>query len=544
MLALPQVAPRAARGRALAVIGLLDLAIGLGHVGLRGSGRRDSSGPPRARKRALSALLLGALAVGARAQDAPEPVTPEPVTLEPAPPAADAPAPEPEAPAPAPAHAAAGSPAEAFGAAFKEALIQENEVQEFERTTIGLEDPAKLTGFRLERRQRVDRDVDFNQRVRQFSLLPLELPTPADVSAANLNRQQLAFLTGLQSAYDSSRADPRLTQMSNLNRRFLQSGDWSLRDQAVKLREALVEREIAFNGLAEQAHALVGGRVESAQLAEMETALYAIAPELEVQKPDLSALVLQDPALAAQALNELQTSLGPPAGPAEAPPAAAELWPTITALQKKLVSEAGLDEVIAEHKSLNTELESLDKTIEKSEQWTDLEARMALVDHKVELTTRRDELAHQWHLVDPDESLYSQLIATQDQLIRRLMLDLGAGGSLFAARRDSLVAALANGLPPSADERWTLLTDQQELLEQLNSEQPVPDPLEAIEMLPDMPPVVAKPAPAPDPKATAKPKPKPKPKPKAKAPPKPKPKAKPKPKPKPKAAPKHYKPRH
>ncbi|HVQ26626.1 MAG TPA: hypothetical protein VMV01_15670, partial [Planctomycetota bacterium] len=126
--------------------------------------------------------------------------------------------------------------------------------------------------------------------------------------------------------------------------------------------------------------------------------------------------------------------------------------------------------------------------------------------------------------------------------IRRLMLDLGAGGSLFAARRDSLVAALANGLPPSADERWTLLTDQQELLEQLNSEQPVPDPLEAIEMLPDMPPVVAKPAPAPDPKATAKPKPKPKPK--AKAPPKPKPKAKPKPKPKPKAAPKHYKPRH
>lgn len=489
---------------------------------------------------------LGALAPGARAQDTPEPAPP-PADAS-APPAAEPSTPPPaDAPPPAGARPAAVSPAETFGATFKEALLQESEVQNFERTTIGLEDPAKLSGFKLERRLRVDKDsADFNQRVRQLSLLPLELPTPADIAAASLNRQQLAFLTGLRSAYDSSRADPRLNQMASLNRRFLQSGDWSLRDSAVKLREVLVEREISFTKLAEQAHALVGGRVEAAELADMETALYAIAPELQEQKPDLSALVLQDPTLAAQALGELQASLAEPRPVVVAPPAAADLLPTITALQKKLVFEAGLDGVIAEHKSLNAELEALDKTIVKSEQWTDLEARMALVDRKVELTTRRDELAHQWHMVDPDESLYSQLIAAQDQLIRRLMLDLGAGGSLFAARRDELVAAFAGGLPPSADERWTLLTDQQDLLEQLNQEQPVPDPLEAIEMLPDMPPMLAQPAPpAPDPHATAKPKPQAKPK--AKAPPKAKPKPKPKPpppKPRAKATPKPYQPRH
>jgi hypothetical protein len=105
------------------------------------------------------------------------------------------------------------------------------------------------------------------------------------------------------------------------------------------------------------------------------------------------------------------------------------------------------------------------------------------------------------------------------------------------------VAAFAGGLPPSADERWTLLTDQQDLLEQLNQTQPVPDPLEAIEMLPDMPPVVAKPAPAPDPHATAKPKPKPKAKPKPKGKPKAKPPTKPRPPPpppKPKPPKQHY----
>jgi len=502
-----------------------------------------------------SAGAVGALATGARAQDTPEPAPPPAESSTPppadtsAPPPADPSAPPPAAETPptaetppAGARPAGVSAAEAFGASLKEALLQENEVQNFERTTIGLEDPAKLAGFKLERRLRVDKDAaDFNQRVRQFSLLPLELPRPADIAAANLNRQQLAFLTGLQSAYDSSRGDPRLNQMANLNRRFLQSGDWSLRDQAVKIREALVERETSFNKLAEQAHALVGGRVEAPELADMETALYAIAPELQEQKPDLSALVLQDPTLAAQALGELQASLAEPRPVVVAPPSAAELLPTITALQKKLVFDAGLDEVIAEHKSLNAELEALDKTIVKSEQWTDLEARMALVDRKVELTTRRDELAHQWHTVDPDETLYSQLIAAQDQLIRRLMLDLGAGGSLFAARRDELVAAFADGLPPSADERWTLLTDQQDLLEQLNQTQPVPDPLEAIEMLPDMPPMVAKPAPpAPDPHATAKPKPKPKAK--AKPKPKPKPKAKPPTKPRPPPPPSKPKP--
>ena len=456
------------------------------------------------------------------------------------------------APAPAAAPAAPVSPAEAFGNALREALVQETAVQEYERTTIGMEDPARLTGFKLERRLRVDRDTEFNQRVRQFSLLPLELPAAADIAQADLGRQALTFLSGLEHAYESSRSDPQLNQMVNLNRRFLQNGDWALRDHAVKLREALIEREIVLNRLAERAHALVAGQVEAAELGEMETTLYTVAPELQEQKPDLSALVLEDPALAAQVLGELQAAMAEPRPTGVRPPPASELWPSINGLQEKLVSTAGLTEVIAEHKSLDAELERLDETIERSEQWTDLDARRALVDRKVELSQRRDELAHTWRTSEPDEQLYSELVSTQDQLIRRLMLDLGAGGSLFAARRDVLVEACAEGLPPSADERWQLLQDQQELLEQLNATQPVPDPLEAIEMLPDMPRPSFRPQPLqPDPRATAKPDPRAKGKPKGgaaakgkgKPPPKPKPKPKPKTKPKGKAY-KPQQPRH
>jgi hypothetical protein len=225
-------------------------------------------------------------------------------------------------------------------------------------------------------------------------------------------------------------------------------------------------------------------------------------------------------------LGELQATISKPRPVAVAPPPASELWPTIDTLKRKLVFTAGLDEVIAEHKALSAELESLDEKIVRSEQWTDLDARMALVERKVEVSLRRDELTQAWNAVEPDEQLYTQLIGAQDQLIRRLMLDIGAGGALFATRRDALVALVDEGLPPSADERWRLLIDQQDLLEELNAAQPVPDPLEAIEMLPDMPPVAAKPAaPQPDPQATGKPKPKPKPKAGAAGKPKPKGKA-------------------
>lgn len=414
----------------------------------------------------------------------------------------------PQVAAPEARRASPGSPAEAFGRTLREVLLQENEVQVFERATIGLEDPAKLSGFRLERRQRVDRDASFNQRVREFSLLPLELPTAADIAAADLPREQLTFLSNLQTAYDSSRTDPQVNQLATLNQRFLQNGDWSLRDRAVRLREALIERETTFNRLAEKAHALVGGRIEPAELAEMETALYSVAPELQAKKPDLSALVLQDPALAAQVLAELQGVVAKPHPATLAPPPASELWPNVNFLERKLVFTAGVDGIIAELKSIDTELKRLDDKIAATIETTDVDSRMLLVGEKVELSTRRDELNKTWHTVAPDEGLYSQLVLAQDQLIRRLMLDVGTGGVLFAACHDAIVEQLDGGLPPTTDERWFLIKEQQDLLERLNAALPEPDPLEAIEMLPDMPPLAAKPEAPPAPKAAAKPKPK------------------------------------
>ncbi len=456
------------------MIGLLELAVGLGHGGHR-TGKSRLAGPGKAAQRskglagreAARAALAGALlalAAGGlcRAQQVE--------------PAAPGPAAERAAPSPADASRAA---AEAYFQKGKAALALELEVQDYERATLGLEDPATLSGWRLKRRERIEADREFVKLAGLFTLKPLEFPTPAQLAGAGLGRRALTLVANVQAAYDASRRDKVLEQLTEANRSFLQNADWAQRDRAVILRDDLLTREIGFTRLAAETADLAAGRLGPEDVVRLEQLLAEIAPVAAVASKPMAVLVLEDENLRTQVVADLHARLARPAPAPTLPPPAVELQPLVTKLQLKLMTLHGLAEIIAEHGDVSAAIEELAPRIEELEARREMVARHELVAQMVSLVRRRAALEEQWYTIVPDPGTWGALVQAQDDFIARQIFDLGPKGALFAARRDAVDEVRATGTPDPAAQ-WRLIEMQRDLLLALAEARPPADPLEGL----------------------------------------------------------------
>jgi hypothetical protein len=429
---------------------------------------------------AVLGALLGALSPPVAAQDAPA----REEDAEPAEPAVAQPAPLPRDPQQPAALRPGQGPrtseaARAFEKKLHTALSIEAQVQAYEQAGLGLEDPERLSGYKLERRLRLDRDREANAAGRTFAMLALAPPRPSDAAQADLGRRELTLLTNLSRAYESSRSDQLINQYIAANQAFLQSADWAHRDRAVVLRDKLVRRETAFTRLIEQANELLSGTVDEAQLAAMVETLAQVAPETREVLPDLSVLVIQDQALRLKVLTELQTVLARQPAAQPPPPEADKLLLRVNGRQQELVRRAELAPVIQEHMHVEAELKTVEAEILASVDSQDIEQRKVLTQRKAELTTRLHELSAHWFGTDPDAEMFPGLVQDQDALIRRMMLDLGPRGALFGARHD-VVRELAAAETVTPVQRWTLLQAQQDLISALIGAQPEPDLLDGV----------------------------------------------------------------
>ncbi|MGQ0553169.1 MAG: hypothetical protein ACT4PU_08100 [Planctomycetota bacterium] len=368
------------------------------------------------------------------------------------------------------------STATLFANKLQQALALELEVQAVEQSTLGLEERSALSGHRLQRFDRIQKDKDFRALAGQFSRVALELPRPADVAKAGLPRRSLDLLTDLAAAYRVSREVRPLDLYMEANRNFVKQADWAMRDRAVLLRDEIIEREIGYTRLVSQAYDLVNGQVGPQGLAEMEALLAKIAPEVVAKGNDLAVQVLRDPTLRQQVLDELTAQFreAPPARAAPRP--AGTLRVLIEMLQLKLLQRAELAPVITEHAQLEASLALLAVQMKEAAGAMDQEQRAALVERIVTETTRRNDLEVQWYSTAPDPELYAQLVEAQEELIVRLCLDLGPKGAYFGPRRDEIAHLIEqdDGYSPR---RWQVLEAQQDLIIALNDARPTPGPL-------------------------------------------------------------------
>lgn len=557
----PQLAARAAAGGPLAVIGALDLAVVLGHGGLRdqGAGRRsdlpraraprgrDSSGaPPLSQpafpRTALAGALLIALLLGGaprvRAQDSQPPpaegeqdaaaaqgadaeqdeAAPQDSQQDAAPSdeagdAANAAAPrtptktkkfkkpklgssrskpaasaEPEAEAeageggagaeaddvapvadaPGGGEAAvASAAARSFAETLKRSIMLELQVQQYELSTLGQEDPATLEGWRKTRRLRIEKDKDFKSVQGQLSMSAMAPPDAAD--ATNVSREARAVFAQLGRSYEASRDVKPLQQYMENNQQFLKSGDWAARDRAAQYRDDLLAREIGYTTLMRQAQQVLEGTAPDGTVEQMRDTLHTIAPESSGPQDDLATLVIHDEALRTEVFGELTSMLTAPGEPDVPPRSADELTPLVNNLQLELLQKAGLEGIVAEHAHVMEGMDKVDTALEAN-------PLPELVSRKADLVARRDDLELRWFTTQPDPETFEALVEAQDELARRLMLDLGPPGVLFGARLKDVEAYQSRAAKDTLF-KWKLLEQQRDMLTSLDAARPAVDPL-------------------------------------------------------------------
>jgi hypothetical protein len=396
-------------------------------------------------------------------------------------PATDPPAPPAPGEAPAARPGRASPAAQACADALREALLLELQVQdvEFESLDPG-DDPASLKGFRKQRWERIQKDrAGFRQQAGQVSLQGLVVPRPAD--AVDPPRELVALLLGLERAYEASRELRPIEQYMELNREFVKSGDWARRDRAVQERDALIAREVDFARLMQDAATLHAGTGDAELLARFQQALAELAPAEQALGDDVAVMVLRDDGLREQVMAEvgaLLTTVKPPPPP---PAPDAELRPQVVELQAALIEQAGLADVIKGLQGTESQLELIDAELQAD---LPLDRRKEYVGRRTNIVATRDEQQRQWYSTEPDPATFDALVARQDELIARRMLDLGPSGVLYGARVQALRDVRDEGLPDSA-RRWQFLEQQQELLSLLDGLQPTENPLLGLE-LPDV----------------------------------------------------------
>jgi hypothetical protein len=370
--------------------------------------------------------------------------------------------------------------AQACANTLREALLLELQVQDVEYDAMDPgDDPDSLKGYRKNRWERIQKDrAGFRQVAGQVSLQGLETPRPAE--ADNPSRELVALLVSLDRAYEASRTPRAIEQYMELNREFLKSGDWSPRDRAVQARDEIIAREVGFARLMQDAATLHAGAGDADLLTRCREALAELAPDEQALGDDLAVLVLRDAGLREQVMAEvgaLITTVKPPPPP---PAPDAELRPQVDERQAALVEQAGLADVIKDLQAAEQQLELIDAELQAD---LPLERRKEYVGRRTTIVAARDGLQYQWYSTEPDPATYDGLVALQDELIARRMLDLGPSGVLYGARVQALRDVRDEGLPDSAS-RWQFLEQQQELLALLDGLQPTENPLLGLQ-LPD-----------------------------------------------------------
>ena len=388
-----------------------------------------------------------------------------------APPAPVAPAPPVtpvEAEAVDPLAAPISAAAQAYAAKAREVLSLELQVQAYELNTLGREDPETLQGYRKTRRLRIEKDKSFRSLAGQFSIKPLPIPDPGQ--APGSSPAALKFFAGLQRAYETTRALRPLEQMHQDNQTFLKSQDLIARDRATGIRDELIDRGVMFTQLAQRAWDIRNGTLGDDAIPELLATLHAQVPEPDEKDSDLAVLVLGNPELRAHVLGEVTSLLSVPLPQPAVLPPGEELTGLVVEQQKSLLEKAGLTAVVEQEQQLADALDKVNAELETA-------ASKPLLDKKVKIVTRRDELRQQWYSTDPDPELYATLADSQEQLIRRRMLDLGTAGALFGARLDGNVAEreTIDGTPYA---RWSFLQDQRDLLNELDAAKPAATPLD------------------------------------------------------------------
>ena len=532
-----QLGPHAPRRGAGAVVGLLDLAVGLGHRGLRVFAGRGSAGrtghstaagrpaKPRHTGRLVLALAALLLTAGDAAGQAPprdadrpagEPTTGAPATSPATPPAAK-PAAKPQGqgqdggqdvgqvkpPAPPPAKAAAKpapsgqprfldpavpdadlTPGALFSRKLAGALAREADVQAYEWATFSAMDPESLNPFQRKRLDRILHDHEnFAALVEALEITPLNVPEPEQ--GVELPTDDLVLLDLIAEAYAASR-DPRdAVRIETYNREFLEDHDWGKREAAVRMRDELLERERLFLGLVRRARVVALGRGGDDLREELWAELALAAPRVVERAQDMSRLVLEKEEVRKSVLADVVTWVSEPRAVAGSrADDVLALLEQRNELNVALLERSGLMPVFLQWTGTSTELTEVEAQLEALPR-TDIDGRKQTLARKVELLQLQNEIRAQWYSTEPHQETADELIGVLDRLIGAGMAGLGLKGALFSQRHAALdrTREMAREKPVHV---WQLLDEQDALLRSIETAEPTQDYLRGLAPPPDV----------------------------------------------------------
>ena len=439
----------------------------------------------------MTCIFLASPASAQDAQDTEEPEPPpasapaEPETAAQEPTAPEAPAEpetasqEPKAPE-APPAPKVGAQAVAFARRFAEVIAHELTVQKYEQESLGAEQISNLGGQRLTFRLRVDRDADeFEARLATVPKKPLEVPRLTQAQRDLSTREKL-LVGRLARAYSKSRDLKDLDFLFKGNEKFLATENWTARGTVVRFRDELMAREISYGDLAALGRKILVSAPSQTELDDMEALLDEISPETKVAESSLVQQLLTDPELQIQVLGELKGVLTARYDPQVPEESDEELLTALNTMHEDLLAAAGLTEAHQQLAELEAEIALIDQKLEDmGVSALTLDQQFTAGKHKTELIRARNELQLTWNRTTPPEPQASQLISTQDALIRRRLHDLGAHGALFAHSYDSLdpAAMFAAEAEPSPSEMWAFFDAQANMITSLDEARPAPNPL-------------------------------------------------------------------
>jgi hypothetical protein len=366
--------------------------------------------------------------------------------------------------------------AQQFSKLFQEALTLESTVQSYERKTLGSETMDRLGGIMLKRRERIDRDLlDYESQLDRIANEPLTIPTAPEDN--NLTIKERLALDSLRIAYGDSRDSLELENYISANQAFLSTLDWGDRDQAVRIREALLAQEASFQRLVVEAQEILKGGKRSIEVEAMVVNLRRMAPSLAFRKKTASSLVLNNESIRAEALQEALDFLQSPT-PEHAPREGSDaLLKKLPELQSDLIQASALVELRAELSSVEAELAEIETRLEDLgvNSLSD-DARKQQSARANELRVRESTLQAQWLNTPPAQPQLNDLIRVQDGILQCSMLELGARGVLFAHRYDSLSMKKEERLETPFG-TWRFLEEQAELIGLMDEARPELDPL-------------------------------------------------------------------
>jgi hypothetical protein len=296
----------------------------------------------------------------------------------------------------------------------------------------------------------------------------------------HLSRDQLAFVQALHKAYEDSRDVQRVKGIVDRNGEFRTTANWQVRDQAVRLRDDLVDVETTFTALIDKSWLLYTGDVSPKSLTDMQAELTRVAPEALVGGGDLATLVLTNEALQQQVVAELAGILKSPREPLAPQEPADELRNAVGPLYATLFEVSGVMPIFERQQDLSTQLAEVDLKLEDMGVNTlTPPERRAITREKATIEQQLQQASNEWRATEPDRKTANALIVAQDKLLRREQYDLGPMGALFANRYDEVRGMMD---PQLLDEGsvniWLLIEAQAGLLDEVNASKPEPSLLE------------------------------------------------------------------